>query len=118
MTSGGRVNYFSADAAEEAKAALLEVDLDVNLGGARFPLITRIFGLTSSASVDSICAMETLADAGTVVVPVGPAVELKQDLEVLDMLTPVDMSLAASFLSLPSMMQIMSGLFWCFLGSN
>ena len=39
--------------------------------------------------------METLADGGTVVVPVGPAVELKHDLDVLDTLTPVDTSFAS-----------------------
>ena len=39
--------------------------------------------------------METLAEGGTVVVPVGPAVELKHDLDVLDMLTPVETSLAS-----------------------
>ena len=39
--------------------------------------------------------METLAEGGTVVVPVGPFVELKHDLDVRDILTPADTSLAS-----------------------
>ena len=78
-------------------------------GGARFPFITRIFG-DDSSSVVSIWAIETLAEAGTVVVPVGPAVELKQDLDVLEMLTPVESLISLCFSARESRVQIMSGL--------
>ena len=103
------VDYFSAE------VVLLADDFDIILGGARLPLITRIFGEESS-SVVSIWAIETLAEAGTVVVPVGPAVELKHDLEVLDTLTPVDM--LSAFSARESKVQIMSGLLRFFLFSG
>ena len=103
------VDYFSAE------VVLLANDFDIILGGARLPLITRIFGEESS-SVVSIWAIETLAEAGTVVVPVGPAVELKHDLEVLDTLTPVDM--LSAFSARESKVQIMSGLLRLFLFSG
>ena len=66
-------------------------------GGARFPFITRIFG-DDSSSVVSIWAIETLAEAGTVVVPVGPAVELKQDLDVLEMIDMAQRAFEGKFL--------------------
>ena len=46
-----------------------------------------------------------------VVVPVGPAVELKQDRDVRDMLTPVDTSLTSMLLSSVFATWIISGLF-------
>lgn len=52
--------------------------------------------------------METLAELGTVVIPVGPAVLLKHDLDILDMLTPVDTSFA-SLLPCVSATWIISG---------
>ena len=66
------------------------------VGGARLPLMTLIWAAAfSMSSIFSGLHMETLAEGGTVVVPVGPAVELKHDLDVLDMLTPVETSLAS-----------------------
>lgn len=63
-------------------------------GGARFPLTIRI----DSSSWSSGWAIDTLAECCTVVVPVGPAVELKQEREVLDIDTPVEISLQLSLL--------------------
>ena len=55
--------------------------------------------------------METLAEGAMVVVPVGPAVELKQDRDVRDILTPVDTSLTSMLFSSVFATWIISGLF-------
>ena len=62
--------------------------------------------------------METLAEGAMVVVPVGPAVELKQDLDVRDILTPVDTSLTSMLFSSVFATWIISGLFVPVFGEN
>ena len=62
--------------------------------------------------------METLAEGAMVVVPVGPAVELKQDRDVRDILTPVDTSLTSMLFSSVFATWIISGLFVPVFGEN